>query len=736
MAALVIQVRLHDGRYHGSGGWPPAPARLFQALVAGAGISGTLGAIEQEALEWLEGIELAPVIAAPRAWQARRDVVMYVPNNDSDRIGGDPLRMAEIRTATKVLRPHFFDSAVPLVYAWEIGDSAAGLQHARTVCDLAERLYQFGRGVDMAWAWGETMEDGRLARLLESYPGRVWRPSKNGGGTSLLAPCRGSLESVKLRYEAYGKRFFYQQDGKSVQVVFRQPPRPRFVSMGYESPAPLRTFELRDPQSEGSFVRWPVERAHEFIVRLRDAAAARLKRAMPAQAADIDRVFVGRKADGTNDCDPRARVRMIPLPSIGHTHADFEIRRVLVEVPSVCGLRAEDVYWAFSGLDIVESEGGTPHATLVRAEEGNFARHYGVEDEAAHRVWRTVTPAALPESAGRRRIEPARRREEAKAGSERGDEQVRAAAAVCQALRHADVGATVEAVRVQREPWEGNGQRVEAFAEGTRFSKHRLWHVEVEFGEPVRGPLVIGDGRFLGLGVLAPTVRAPGIHAFAVDAGLKEPVDPERLARALRRAVMARAQEHVEGPLPRFFSGHEPDGSPADSRENGHLAFQIDPAGGRLLVVAPHILERRPASREEAAHLAKLDRALSGLSELRAAEAGVLRLRPETVERESDPLFRRSRVWNSLTPYRVRRHLRADDAREALARDLKAELRERGLPEAEVTLFSCEGVAGKGLQGMARLEFRVAVPGPILLGRNRFLGGGLFMAECGGEEQV
>ena len=34
--ALLVAIRFHEGRYHGAGGWPPAPARLFQALMAGA----------------------------------------------------------------------------------------------------------------------------------------------------------------------------------------------------------------------------------------------------------------------------------------------------------------------------------------------------------------------------------------------------------------------------------------------------------------------------------------------------------------------------------------------------------------------------------------------------------------------------------------------------------------------------------------------------------------------------
>jgi hypothetical protein len=74
----------------------------------------------------------------------------------------------------------------------------------------------------------------------------------------------------------------------------------------------------------------------------------------------------------------------------------------------------------------------------------------------------------------------------------------------------------------------------------------------------------------------------------------------------------------------------------------------------------------------------------------------------------------------------VTRHVRAADARQALASDIQTQLRLRKFPEAEVTPLECEEVAGKGLEGAATLKFKVAVPGPVLLGRNRFLAGGLF----------
>jgi CRISPR-associated protein Csb2 len=115
-----------------------------------------------------------------------------------------------------------------------------------------------------------------------------------------------------------------------------------------------------------------------------------------------------------------------------------------------------------------------------------------------------ATPAALPDSAARRRIDPDHQVGEAKSGQERAQESAKAGAAVVQALRHAGVSVRAEAIRVQREPFESNGERVETFAKGTRFSKHGLWHVEIEFAGNVAGPLVIGDGRFLGLGLFAP----------------------------------------------------------------------------------------------------------------------------------------------------------------------------------------------------------------------------------------
>ena len=443
---------------------------------------------------------------------------------------------------------------------------------------------------------------------------------------------------------------------------------------------------------------------------------------------EIERVLVGRTVDGADGASISSRVKIVPLPSIGHHHADRGIRRALVEVPVGCPLRADDVHWAFSGLELRDPETGEVlDLILTPSGDESMLAHYGTADRVGFRVWRTVTPAALPDAARRRRIEPTRVAEEAKGGAERAAEQARVAAAVVQALRHAEVRTRPEVVRVQREPFEAKGERVEAFAPGTRFAKERLWHVEITFNAPITGPLVIGDGRFLGLGVMRPVQRIEGVHAFVVEGGLAAPPQTTDVARALRRAVMARVQEVLGShtSLPAFFSGHERDGSRART-QHPHLTFMFDPGAARLLVVAPHVIERRAPTEEEVLDLASLDAALTDFRELRAGSSGRFTLRASSIDTDTDPLFAASRIWESVTPYQVTRHTKHVGAAEALSTDLRGECRRRGLPDPRVTSRTLRGIPGVGLIGAARLTFEVAVDGPIALGRSRHLGGGLF----------
>jgi CRISPR-associated protein Csb2 len=717
---LTIHVRAHEGRYHGDGDDLPSPFRLFQALVAGAGISGPLDDQAKEALAWLEGLPDAPIIASPRMVRGQA-VTMFMPNNDLDKFGGDVRNIAKTRGAEKVWRPRHFDAAVPWIYAWPFAED--GATHADKICALSEKLYQLGRGVDMAWAWGEVLDEASLHARLAEYNGIVRRPSA-GDGLLLACPTKGSFESLKRRYQA--PRFRVEGG----QRVFVQQPKPSYRRISYESRPVRHVFELRSSTDSARRVAWPLERASSLVVAAREAARSRLSLAMPSRLHDVERHLVGRRPDGSNAGPAESRVRIIPIPSIGMHYADRAIRRLLVEIPAACPLRSEDVRWAFSGAEILDPETGEAKDLLLSpSADDDMLRHYGIG--AGARVFRSVTPVVLPEEGRRRRIEPTRKLAEAKRGLERVVEISRARAAVVQALRHADVRTKAETIRLQREPFEGAGSRVEPFAEGTRFEKERLWHVEIAFGVSVEGPLLLGDGRFLGLGLMVPVHDVvPGIHAFAVVGGLVGTPQPLRLARTLRRAVMARTQRVLgkSKQLDPYFSGHDSDSAPLRRSESPHLAFAFEPSSRRLVVLAPHVLERRPPTEQERDHLRELDEALVGFSELRAGTDGLLKLARCTICTDTeDSLLGRSRVWENATPYVVTRHTKKSSAAEAIAADVRAECRRLGLPQPIISSHNLRGVQASGLTGDLRLTFAHVVSGPLVLGRTRYFGGGLFL---------
>jgi CRISPR-associated protein Csb2 len=726
---LVVHVSLHDARYHGVPDWPPSPARLFQSLVAAAAKADGLANEDSASLEWLEQLP-SPIIAAPIARQTR-GFVNYVPNNDLDSKGGDPARVSEIRVA-KLIKPRLLESNVPIRYFWAFAADRTSQQFAERICSVAERLYQLGRGVDMAWAWGEVLEDPQARQQLNEHRGTVHHPSSSGSGATLACPEAGSLRSLIERYRAHCRRFTYVHTGTKIRQVFAQPPKPRFRLISYDDPPRTKLYDL-----VGELAPWPLVKASELVKRVRDASAKRLTDACPEMSVQVERVLIGR---GATSAEGSTRVRIIPIPSIGNSYADRAIRRVLVRIPPGCPICAEDIDWAFSGsAPPVDGSRGEALLDLVPANDYGMLRHYGVPTGEGSRCWRTVTPAVLPEAPIPQRMDRQRRRDQRKGGNERAGELNRAASAVLQALRHANVRARVNDIRIQREPFDAKGARAEAFCTETRFAGERLWHVQIRFAERVPGPLIIGDGRYAGLGLMAPVRENPvtqGIFCFAIVDGLSDSALPLECASALRRAVMSCAQQVIgyRNRLPLFFTGHELNGAPARNGTHSHLAFAADLTRNRLLVIAPHVLERRLPKKDERRHLDSLHAALSSISGLRAGSCGRLRLEPAAIDPDSDPLLAPSQRWESVTHYVPTRYLKRVPSNEAVATDLLGELRRLKMPApANVdTVEVQEGPRG-GLQGRLRLRFATAVSGLVLIGRTRHFGGGLFSGVVGTE---
>ena len=711
--ALVIAIRLHEGWYHGAGSIP-SPARLFQSLIAGKGLSGPLPEQTIAALEWLEK-QPPPIVAAPMT-KGGQAVATFVPNNDLDAKQGDPRRIGEIRTK-KSIRPLTFDAEVPFLFCWSVDENETESPTIQHLSELTDGIYQLGRTVDAAWAWSEVVNEEELKDRLQSHRGPVLYPSSQHGHVECPTP--GSLASLRRRYADMSSRYAMTKDNQGQS--FRRTAKPKWRMVSYDNSVTRSCFDLMD-RATATLASWPTIKIVTLTKMIRDAATQRLVAAMPAREAEIQRALIGQKPSGENAGPTSARVRIVPLPSIGHEHTDQQIRRILIEVPSACAVPADDIFWAFSGRSFTLHE---RTIDLTRSLPHRQLEHYAVT-VGTSKTWQSVTPVALMKAA-RRRIEPKldkRTIDDEKGAAERRLEQEQAAAALKQALRHAGLAATLRSVRLQREPFTARGQKADQFATDERFNRHVLWHAELEFDRAVSGPVIIGDGRFLGLGLFRPIEHSNGIFAFSIDAGLSKTPDSVRLAKSLRRAVMSRVRDVLYPQhLPTYFSGHTRSDLPADSKASPHLTFAFDSERKRLLVLQPELFGH--ASRDFAKNTRMLEAALENFQNLLAGPDGSLELSHIRVEIATDPLFGRSTTWQSVTPYQANRHIKKSTASDSLIADVVAECQRRSLPQPTIANLEWKATSN-GLQGTMRMEFPHAVTGPVILGKTRHYGGGLF----------
>ena len=723
--AFLIAVRFYQGRYHGSEDWPPAPNRLFQALVAGAAVGARLPAAVSTALDWLESQE-PPTIVAPYG-KSGQTVQMYVPNNDVDAKLGKSTELAlehavsEIRVE-KQIRPILFDEEQPVLYCWLL--NASEKENASKISEIAERMFQLGLGIDMAWTQCKIMSNYEAINCLERHGGAIYQPSKiRDSNTKLNCYRPGTRRSLENRFKRTMSRFHISDESNKCKLIFKQPPKPLFVNVAYNANPFRFVFDLRGNDANSNFKPRPLSESANLIIEIRDKVAERLCENVPELAKNVERYLIGR---GATDFEKEMRVRIVPIPSIGHDHVDMNVRRIAVYVPQTCPLSIKDLEWALTQVYWTDAD-GVIQLGLQQAESLRMINRF----EIPSRKWRSVTPVVL-QSAPRRRISPEKKTEEAKDGKERIDEEIHAITAVHQALRHAGIQKSVSDISLQREPFDRKGRRAESFATDTRFSKQAFWHLEITFSGLISGPLLLGDGRYLGLGFMQPIESVQGVDVFVINGGLESNAQSATVAQAARRAMMARMQDTLARGqrLPGYVSGHEVEGTPSrKGNVHRHIAVIADLPRRRILFMAPTLLHRTGINwRDIRDEHKKVSRALEDMTILRAGAAGCLSLNATTIDLNGDPLFAPARVWESVTDYQVTCHPRRLNNEEALKMDVTCELQRRGWPSPEnIDVLQCRSGPRGGLFGRLRLTFATAQAGPLVIGRSTHKGGGLFI---------
>ena len=317
---LRIEVWFLDDQYHGVGDWPPAPARFFQALIAGNAIGAHLPDECANALGWLECLHSPPEINA-QPGRLGLSYTTFVPNNDLDAKGGDPHEVASVRVA-KTIHVRHIDASIPVIYSWCFDASEDNVKAARQICAMADNIHRLGRGLDMAWARADVVDSDTCISTQESFEGNTFRPGNGRGEIDLDCPIPGSLNSLLARYGAHRQRLGSVTQGKRLMVYFTNPPKPYFHRVSYNPTSRWCLFELHANRESLPFRAWPQYRVANLVEQARDGAGSRLITAMPGQADLVERFLIGRDAGAQ---DKARRVRIIPIPSIG---MPWEIKRL------------------------------------------------------------------------------------------------------------------------------------------------------------------------------------------------------------------------------------------------------------------------------------------------------------------------------------------------------------------------------------------------------------------------
>jgi CRISPR-associated protein Csb2 len=475
MTHLCITVKWLDSRYHGllsrdgPPEWPPSPFRLFQALVAGVARRGDLDRELGQSLQWLEGLEpqhRLPVIITPRFFHGRI-VTRFVPNNGSDKVLDRQKRLTD-KTAQATI---MLDEPV-VHYVWKLPDNAPKV---RSLIGASDCLSCLGWGIDMAYADGHVLDE----RGTETLTGVRWfpRPGVQRDDGTLRVAKEGSMADLCRAHKSLLGRITHGEPLASVHKpeVFDQV----FYS---SSERPLgRPYEIFALNRGGE----PYRGVHAKIIHVAGMTRRESIKVMKpyADSSWVEQFVAGHRKDSV---EGHEQFSYIPLPSIGHEHADAMIRRVMIAAPFG---REDELRHLADQLDGVplQPEGGGEGPVLNRQKTDGVTRIY----VGTSRQWASVTPVILP---GHDDHKPAKTMK-----------------LIERALRQSGIdqpctftwGSTPNFPHcLTAHKYDRNNRHV-GYYRPDHLESLTAVHLRLTFEHPVTGPLSIGAGRHCGLGVLA-----------------------------------------------------------------------------------------------------------------------------------------------------------------------------------------------------------------------------------------
>jgi CRISPR-associated protein Csb2 len=490
--------------------WPPHPGRVFMALAAAHFQTGGDSA-EQTALEWLETEtqRRPPHIHAPKHVE-RPVVTHYVPVNDEAGPSKTPLQ--SVAGLTRARQPRTFacawleDDTVYLV--WRDAQPEAHFAPLERLCGKVTRI---GHSSSLVQMWASQTPPEAAAS---------WLPDDARATEHFRVPATGLLHYLRRQFNEQEVNEFFElsevagdtsdkERQKAAKSALRErfqnrPParlRPELsVSQGYaprrDEVEPLVPGTVFDPRLlvfalrrvDGPYRQLDLAATLQVTGRFREALLQHL-------GADPPETLSGQRGQARSE---RPHVAFLPLPFVGHEHADGGILGVALAVPR--DIDAGDRQRLLKALNTLRGEGLNLGA-LGRWDLGSpdaGASPVALRDRlwtaapAGARQWATVTPYVYDRHA-KAKDKAAYQRELAEAVREswqrvRQSPEVLVEVAITPVSAHLGAPASHQFPRLARK--DG--------------SECRHTHAILIFDRPVVGPVLLGAGRYRGYGLCRP----------------------------------------------------------------------------------------------------------------------------------------------------------------------------------------------------------------------------------------
>ena len=526
----------HD---RGQAEWPPHPARLFSAMVATHADCDQPDRAERAGLEWLEA-QASPSIHASDA-VPRSVATHFVPVNDARVVSRGPYLTRDRRITVLMAE---IEEALTSGTSEKLRTLESGLKQQRDVTAMVSTVGNtpLKSAVDiMPPGWLSTSDHVRTgqARMYPSVtpieprvtfiwdsdpgsamvgaldrfvcPGHQTRPLLvNGflpGGCKVSGPesctrrgrSRSPIRSVGTASRTRTRIHEARRKQTAVVTVYSCSILccDAFVSRGSGSETGYIREWLVFSFRKGSN-RYPSTMAVELAAALRGAVFRHARDPMPEGLS-------GHREAGQPSTDPH--VGFLSLPWVGYDYADGRLMGVAVALPERLELESRRALlrsvgsWERVDSPLVLTLGrrGRVEMDRIRGLSPQVSLRSGIWSQPSRR-WVSATPIALPTHPGRLGSGSTESRRKA---------WNRAEQAVRDSCQHVGLPDPVD-VAVSLAPLMTGARPAPAFPAFRQSGRdgrpiaRRLVHAALSFERPIVGPLVLGSGRYLGLGLMRP----------------------------------------------------------------------------------------------------------------------------------------------------------------------------------------------------------------------------------------